>query len=195
MGFFASTDTKTMPADPYLQDLIGKMANFSPGGGMGRRLDRQLLHRFDEGGDVSDYGQLGGIRQLHAAQGRSIADEYTSGDNQLVANAGGDQAGLLQRQKEIALERNRESEGMETQQALTGLYDSTNNRLQANRQANQQMKLGALQGATGAQQNYYNSRYRLVNNAGWGNQLVGMASQLAGGAGGLMSGIGAVRRP
>lgn len=190
MGFFSSVDKKDMGADPYLQQLIGNLANFSPGGGLGRKLDRQFLRRFSSGGDVSGYGQLAPIRQLHAGQARAINDEYTSGANQLVANAGGEQANLLQRQKEIALEHNRESEGMESQQALTSLYDSANQRLQSFRQGDKQMQLSAMQGAAGNQLGYYNSRYKLVNSPGWFNQLTGGIADLSGGARNLAAGFG-----
>lgn len=193
MGFFSSWDVKDKGSNPYLEQLIGNLANFSPGGGMGRKLDRQFLRKFSAGGDVSDYGQLASVRQLHAGQARSIADEYTSGANQLVANAGGEQANLLQRQKEIALEHNRESEGMESQQALTSLYDSANERLQRYRQGDKQMQLGAMQGAANAQGDYYNSRYNLVQNQGWGNQLAGIIGSVTGGAGALLGGLG--KRP
>lgn len=189
MGFFDSYDVKDKGANPYLEQLIGNLANFSPGGGMGRKLDRQFLRKFSAGGDVSDYGQLASLRQMHAGQARSINDEYTSGANQLVANAGGEQANLLQRQKEIALEHNRESEGMETGQALTSLYDSANERLQRYRQGDKQMQLSAMQGAAGNQLGYYNSRYNLVKNNGWFNQLAQGIGNLAQGAGALAGGM------
>lgn len=190
MGFFSGIERKDMGANPALEALIGRLGNFSPGGGMGARLDKRLLNSISSGQDVSSIGNFNPIRQLHAAQAQSIGDEYTSGDNALIASTGGEQANLLQRQKEIALERNRQSEGMETAQASSDLYNSTNDRFQSNRLARKGMQLNAMQGATGAQGNYYANRYKLVNSPGWGQQLTGMFADLTGGARNLAAGFG-----
>lgn len=185
-SLFGGTSTKTMPQDPRLEGMLNGLYNTKISGGAGARYDKRLLGDITSGNDVSSMGIFNTLRQQYGSQREGINRGYGEGGNALIMAAGGEQGNLLNRQREIALERNRMSEGMATGAGLSDLYNTTSDRFQSNRLQRKGMELGARQAAAGGQLGYYNSRYRLAQQPGLLNTLANMAQ----GAGSVMTGAG-----
>ena len=175
------------PGDATLEGWQSQVFNQGQNLGKAGRYYKQLLNRLGEGEDVSSFGEFNTIRQAHAANRRDIGDNYLYGGNALIANAGGEQANILNRMKQTAIDRDYEREGMETGAALGDLrgeaaagfqnaFDSKQNRIL------QQQGL-----ALGNRLGYYGQRNQpYLAKSGWdkfmdvGNLLIGGATAAAG---------------
>jgi hypothetical protein len=165
-SLFGGTSVKTMPADPTMEGWQNQLFNYNPGKGYLGREAKGLLSRLSSGEDVSSEGALSSIAQQHAANRRDISDNASYGANALIAQSGGENANILNRQKEMSLDRDYERQGQEYTQGILGLRDQAASQLEHARDTGIQARLSAMQGALGSRGNYYNSRYRLAEQKG-----------------------------
>ena len=180
---FGGSSVKTMPQDTALEGQISDLANYDPGLGFYGKWAKSTLKRIGRGDDVSSYGDFNVLRQNQAAEERSIGEDYMKGQNALISQAGGEQANLLQRAKEIALEKARERHGMQMVGALTNLQQTAGGAYEGARGQRINAELGAKQSALSGRLGYYGQRYRLVQDPGMLNTL----ANVAGGAGAAMA--------
>jgi hypothetical protein len=183
-SLFGGTETKTMPGDPTLEDWQNKMFNFDPGLGFAGKQAKKTLRALNSGEDVSSLGYFNSIAQRHASNRRDIGDSYGYGGNALLASSGGEQANILNRMRDTALQRDREAQGNETVDALANLRDSATNTFENARQTRLNSSLSGMNSALGNRLGYWQNRYRQVQTPG----ILGTLAGLAQGAGSFMTG-------
>jgi hypothetical protein len=186
---FGGNDVYKMPTDAKFEQYNQQLADFDPGLGAAGHMYKGLLKKLGRGDDVSSYGQFDSIRQAGAAERRGIEDGYGVGANALAVSTGSAQAPLLQRMKEMALDRSSEREGMNLVNATADLSREAANGYENARQYRGNMNYQGLNQAAGNQLNYAQYLNRLVQKPGWMNTIANMAQ----GAGGLMTGMGALK--
>jgi len=96
--------------------------NFGLGPG---KIAKQNYKALNRGDDVSSLGMFNPINQQAAAERQGINEDYMTGGNALVANTGGDQANVLQRLKENALDESRKRQSVATASAIPQLENET----------------------------------------------------------------------
>lgn len=188
MGWFSpEMKWKEMPGiDQYLDPI----SSFRPGLGPQGKADKKFMRNVRSGADISSYGQFNTIRQQGAAQRAGIDMDYMTGANALIAGAGGEQANLANRMRELAMEKQRQQEGMLLTGALADETGAAAGRLQNAYQFKSGLDLdarrAALQGKLGGG--------TWEQTGGWGSQLLNSAVSGAAGAltGGLGGGAGAL---
>lgn len=191
MSFFTSlfggNERKQNYNDPQLTGWQTDMYNFDPGLGYAGKRDKQILKSLDRGDDVSSLGELNSISQSHAANRRDIGDNYMYGANALVAGSGGEQANILNRQKQNALDTDYERMGQEYTQGVTNLRGQAESGFANARNTRISAELAAKQAAMGSRQAYNSQQYSWLQNRGLFPTLAGLAASAgtAAGSGGL----------
>jgi hypothetical protein len=186
---FGGNDVYKMPNDPKFEEYNRQLAGFDPGLGAAGRMYKGLLKKLGRGDDVSSYGQFNSIRQAGAAERKGIDESYGVGANALALGTGSAQAPLLQRMKEMALDRSAEREGMNLVNATADLSREAASGYENARQYRGNLNFQGLNQAAGNQLNYAQYLNRLVQKPGWMNTIANLAQ----GAGGLMTGMGAMK--
>ena len=180
---FGGSSVKTMPSDRPLEDFTTDAAGDDPGLGYWGKYNKKLLKRMEGGEDVSGYGEFNVLRQNQAADEQGIKEDYMTGANALISQAGGEQSNLLQRAKDIALEKSRQQHGMNMVSALTNLREGAGSAFEGARQFRVNSERAREQARIGTRLGYYGQRYKLVQDPG----LMNTISQGAGTAGALMA--------
>jgi hypothetical protein len=169
----------TSPNDPKFEEYNSRLANFDPGLGAAGKWGKQLMKKFGRGDDVSSYGEFNTIRQQGAANRRELEDSYGTGGNALLAQTGSDQAPLLQRMKEMALDREREREGMALVGASTDLQRQATGTFENARQFRAGQELQGLGQAANNQLGYAQYLNRPIEKKGWLNQIADLGVKSA----------------
>lgn len=185
---FGGTEIKEMPRDPQFEAYNSALANSDPGLGASGKYYKSILKRLGRGDDVSNFGEFNAIRQAGAAERQGIEEGYMTGANALLAQSGGPQAALLQRAKEMAVDRQREREGRSLVDATTNLSREAAAGFEDARQFRRNLEFQGKNAAAGNQLNYMRYLRQLVQNPGLLNTLSNMAQ----GAGSFMTGMGAL---
>lgn len=190
---FGYSGTQTMPSDPRFEEYNSRLANTDPGLGAYGKWGKGLLKKFGRGDDVSSYGEMNSVRQQGAANRREVEDSYGTGGNALLAQTGSDQAPLLQRMKEMALDREREREGMALVGAQSDLQRQAGGAYEGARQFRAGQNMQGLSQAADNQLSYTQYLNRPVQKQGWLSklgQIAGVAGSFAGlpGIGGMGGG-------
>lgn len=145
----SSTKYMNLPQDPKLTGWIDQAHDYNPKMDKSGKAYKQLWKDYQ-----SDPLKLAGAALSQGAlNDRSIKDDYMTGGNALIANAGGDQAQLMQRMKEIALAKNQEQTGVNAmgeaermgQMGLAG-WGAKQDTRNAQKYGMQQFAIGARQG-------------------------------------------------
>jgi hypothetical protein len=137
------------PQDPTLtgwqNDVFGSTATKSKAG----KWSKKFLTKLGEGADVSDYGELAGVRSREANAQAGVGMDYLTGANALLANSGNaDDIGQMNRQRDLQREKIHDQAGREEIDALgnlTGTAASINaGENQFRNQFEQQGKIAAM---------------------------------------------------
>lgn len=169
-------EEKVLSADPWLEQRQTDLYNYDPGLGFYGRRGKQIGKALARGDDVSDLGELTSIGQMYAAEQRDIGDNFGYGANALIAASGGPQANILERQKQIALDRSNERKGMAYTQGVLRLREQAASDFANARQSRISAELAAKQAAMNNRLGYYGHRYNIVQNKGLFPTLAGMAA-------------------
>lgn len=175
------------PADSQLESWQSQTYNRPQNLGGAGRYYKQLLKRLGQGQDVSSFGEFNTIGQQHAANRRDIGDSYLYGGNALIANAGGEQANIMNRMRDTAIAKDYERQGMETTAALSDLRSEAAGGLQNAFDAKQNRILQQEGMALGNRLGYYQAQHpSYLKKSGWdkfmdvGNLLIGGARAASG---------------
>lgn len=177
----------TGPSDPRYEGMIDTLFNNTPGLGKSGKYWKNLLGRISSGEDYSSFGEFNPIREQAASERRSVGDNYLYGGNALIAGAGGEQANILNRMRDTAMDRIGEREGMNITRAASDLRGEAAGGLQRSIESRNQLQQQGRLAALGARGNYYSQRYQPYQTKSlWdkfmdvGNLVVGGASAAAG---------------
>lgn len=184
-NMFGGPAIHKMPSDPTFENYNSQLAGFDPGLGAAGKMYKGVLKKLGRGDDVSSYGQFNSIRQAGAAERRGIEEGYATGANALLSQTGSAQAPLLQRMKEMAVDRQREREGMNLVDATANLSREASTGYENARQYRGNMNFQGLSQAAGNQFDYTKYLNQLVQKPGWLNTIANLAQ----GAGSLMTGM------
>jgi hypothetical protein len=180
---FGYSGSMQMPSDPKFEEYNDRLGNYDPGLGFAGKYYKGLMKRIGRGDDVSSFGELESERQRAATERRGIEEDYGSGALQLEQAAGSAQAPLIQRMKEMGLDRASERHGMNLQRGYTDLRREAAGGYEDARRARIGAELNALGQATDNQLNYTQYRNRPEQKQGWLsrlNQVAGVAAGFAG---------------
>lgn len=150
MGFFGDLFLGSRPDYTYLpgvSDLMGDVRGWRPSLGKHVKSSKKLLRSLDAGEDVSNIGAFAPLQQDEAADLNSIDMDYMVGANALIGGAGGDQANLMNRMRDLAKERRRQDTGRQMVAmipALRGQAMDTIERGMSRRQGMELDKYGLL---------------------------------------------------
>lgn len=123
-GQWGSTTEGQWRLKPGYGNLLGQVNDLNFGLGPGK-IAKQNYKALNRGDDVSSLGMFNPINQQAAAERQGINEDYMTGGNALVANMGGDQANVLQRLKEGALDESRKRQSQATASAIPQLMSET----------------------------------------------------------------------
>lgn len=145
MGWQVAPEDKTLSG--WQNDLYGSTATKSKAG----KWSKKFLTKLGEGEDVSDYGELAGVRSREANAQANVGMDYMSGANALLANSGNaDDVGQMNRQRDLQREKIHDQAGREEIDALGNL---TGTAASINESDNQFRNNFEMQGKTAAMNN------------------------------------------
>lgn len=182
-SMFGYSGSYQMPGDPKFEEYNDALGNYDPGLGAAGKYYKGLMKRIGRGDDISSFGELESERQRAATERQGIEDDYGTGALQLEQSAGSAQAPLIQRMKEMSLDRSSQRNAENLQRGYTDLRREATSGYQGARQSRINAELTGKQAAAGNELGYAQYRNRPEQKQGWLsrlNQIAQTAGSFAG---------------